>query len=417
MDVPLALNDIGIRNGLKGKRKSSAFCHNKTDVGGLSALLLNLHIPYGYFMASYSINNKKHMKRILYLLAFGGIGMLSSCGNKSDEQLEQEVSSGVVLVQNQSYYEVVLSNGESIYFSSFDDEDGVKGIATEEDSVEVVTSYGTGFFISDDGKIATNAHVVSNMVSDKDVNKSVSSLIANLKKLFYALYSESNEKYEKAVAYYNYANTSDDVSYEEFYKIRDYRDEIKKERDEYAEYYNGLDEIRASDSEIKYHNEVSIAYNDTYVTNTRDFISCVVTKTDPEHDLAIIQIKNKKTPADKFVFTVDSTDPLEDYTWQEKLTKKISEDKNSKLFMTSFNLGPKLALTNEGIKSQFNHGNISQKTSDRIMYSIPTLPGSSGSPVINSQGQLVAINFAGLNGTQNFNYGIRVKHLKTLIDK
>jgi len=355
------------------------------------------------------------MKKILFALAF--LGFLTSCGNKSDEQIEQEVSSGVVLVQNQSYYEVVLSNGESIYFSSFDDEDGVKGIATEEDSVEVVTSYGTGFFISENGKIATNAHVVSNMVSDKDVNKSVSSLISNLKKLFSTLYNESNEKYEKAVAYYNYANTSDEVSYEEFYKIRDYRDAIKKERDEYAEYYNGLDEIRASDSEIKYHNEVSIAYNDTYVTNTRDFISCVVTDTDPEHDLAIIQIKDKKTPADKYVFDVSSEDPLESYTWQEELTKKVSEDKNSKLFMTSFNLGPKLAITKEGIKSQFNSGNISQKTTDRLMYSIPTLPGSSGSPVVNLQGQLVAVNFAGLNGTQNFNYGIRVKHLKALINK
>lgn len=310
-----------------------------------------------------------------------------------------------------------MSNGESIFFSSFDDEDGVKGIATEEDSVEVVTSYGTGFFVSEDGKIATNAHVVSNMVSDKDVNKSVSSLISNLKKLFSTLYNESNEKYEKAVAYYNYANTSDEVSYEEFYKIRDYRDAVKKERDEYAEYYNGLDEIRASDSEIKYHNEVSIAYNDTYVTNTRDFISCVVTDTDPEHDLAIIQIKDKKTPADKHIFGVSSEDPLESYTWQEELTKKVSEDKNSKLFMTSYNLGPKLAITKEGIKSQFNSGNISQKTTDRLMYSIPTLPGSSGSPVVNLQGQLVAVNFAGLNGTQNFNYGIRVKHLKALINK
>jgi len=159
------------------------------------------------------------MKRVLFLLAFIVIGMLSSCGNKSDNQIEQEVSSGVVLVQNQSYYEVVLSNGESIYFSSFDEEDGVKGIATEEDSVEVVTSYGTGFFVSEDGKIATNAHVVSNMVSDKDVNKSVSSLISNLKKLFSTLYNESNEKYEKAVAYYNYANTSDEVSYEDFLKF------------------------------------------------------------------------------------------------------------------------------------------------------------------------------------------------------
>lgn len=85
--------------------------------------------------------------------------------------------------------------------------------------------------------------------------------------------------------------------------------------------------------------------------------------------------------------------------------------------MTSFNLGPTLALTKEGIKSQFNSGTISQRTEDRLMYSIPALPGSSGSPVVNLQGQLVAINFAGINTTQNFNYGIRVKHLKNLIEK
>ncbi len=360
--------------------------------------------------------DKTLMKKVL-LFVSALLVMLSSCGNKSDEQIELDIASGVVLVQNQSYYEVVLSNGESIYFSSFDDNEGVKGIATDEDSVEVVSSYGTGFFISSDGKIATNAHVVSNMVSDRDVNKSVSSLLGNLKKLFSSLYNESNEKYERAVVLCNYAYTSDEVSYEEFCNIRDIRDALKEECDEYAEYYNELSEIRASDSEIKYHNEVSIAYNDTYVTNTRDFISCVVTKTDSEHDLAILQIKDKMTPEGKYIFSIEDEDPLEKYTWKEELTKKLSEDKNSKLFMTSFNLGPKLALTKEGIKSQFNQGSISQKTDERIMYSIPALPGSSGSPVVNLQGQLVAINFAGLNGTQGFNYGIRVKYLKNLFNK
>lgn len=51
------------------------------------------------------------------------------------------------------------------------------------------------------------------------------------------------------------------------------------------------------------------------------------------------------------------------------------------------------------------------------MYSIPALPGSSGSPVLNRKGELVAINFSGLNGTQNFNYGIRMKYLKSLMEE
>lgn len=69
----------------------------------------------------------------------------------------------------------------------------------------------------------------------------------------------------------------------------------------------------------------------------------------------------------------------------------------------------------EGMKSQFNSGSISQRTSERLMYSIPALPGSSGSPVVNLQGKLVVINFARLNGTQSFNYSIRVKYLQKLM--
>lgn len=353
----------------------------------------------------------------LSLILFAFCCFMSSCGNKSEKEIEEMTSNGVVLVQNQSYYEVVLSNGETLYFSGFDEKGDIKGIATEKDSVELVTNYGTGFFISSEGEITTNSHVVSNTVTDKDVNKSISNIISALKKIIAAIYSDYDEKLEKAQMAYDYANQSPDVSYEDFYKVRDIRDAIKAEMQEYAQYYNGLDEIRVSDSEIKYHNEVSIAYNNTFVTETSDFIPCVVTKLDQEHDLAIIQLKDKKTPADKYVFPIEKEDPLEAYSWTDEIEKKIKDDKNSKLFMSSFNLGPTLAITKEGIKSQFNSGSISQKTDDRLMYSIPTLLGSSGSPVVNTRGQLVAVNFAGLNGTQSFNYGIRVKYLKNLIEK
>lgn len=356
------------------------------------------------------------MKKIIFIL-LPLCCLISSCGNMSEKEIEEMTSSGVVLVQNQSYYEVILSNGESLYFSGFDEDGDLKGIATDKDSVELLINYGTGFFISQDGEIATNFHVVSNTVADKDVNKSVGKVISALKKVIVAIYNDYNEKMERAQIAYDYANQSSDVSYEDFYKVRDIRDAIKNEMEEYAQFYNGLDDIRASDSEIKYHNEVSIAYNNTFVTKNSDFISCVVTKTDQEHDLAIIQLKDKKTPEDKYIFSVEEEDPLEKYSWEDNIEKKIKDDKNSKLFMSSFNLGPTLAITKEGIKSQFNNGNISQKTNDRLMYSIPTLPGSSGSPVVNMQGQLVAVNFAGLNGTQNFNYGIRVKYLKYLIKK
>lgn len=46
MDVPLALNHIGIRSGLKGyKRKSSTFSY-KTDVVGFSVFIGNFSVRW-----------------------------------------------------------------------------------------------------------------------------------------------------------------------------------------------------------------------------------------------------------------------------------------------------------------------------------------------------------------------------------
>lgn len=366
-------------------------------------------------------NNKKQQivmkllrNNILFFLACVAM-MLSSCGNKSDSTIEEETSSGVVLIQNQSYYEVVLSNGQSLYFSDFDSDGDIEGLVADEDSVSVCTSFGTGFFISETGKIVTNAHVVSNMTSEKEANKSIAAVIESMKKQVAKAYYALGDKLEEAQALYNEANYSDAYSMDDFNKIAAYRDAIVEQRSEYAKVYDGLDEIRPSDSEIKYHNRVSIAYNNTFVTSGSDFSSCVILKSDTEHDLALIQLKDKKTPEGKYIFEVPEEDPLENYSLMEKLAKVFGSDKNEKLFLTGFNHGPALAQTKDGIKAQFNMGTISQRASDRIMYSIPTLQGSSGSAVVNHKGQLVAINYAGISSTQGFNYGIRVKYLIKLL--
>lgn len=355
------------------------------------------------------------MNKLYALIALMLAALTTACSNMSEKEIEQMTTSGVVLVQNESFYEVTLSNGESLYFSDYNEEEGISGIATELDSVQPATHYGTGFFVSEHGEIATNNHVVASTAREKDINKNVDQILEYLKSAIVEYYNELNSNYQQIAQARMYAMYDESVSVSDYNTLQQAEQQLASEMQECEAYYNALDNINTSQSEITYHNQISIAYNDTHVTSSTDFIQCVVTKTDAEHDLAIIQLKDKRTPEGHYIFQVGESDPLEDYTFKEKLIGKIKEDKNSRLFMTGFNLGPQLALTNEGIKSQFNSGAVSQRTADRIMYSIPALSGSSGSPVVNLQGQLVAINFAGINGTQGFNYGIRVKYLRQLL--
>ena len=49
MDVPLALNDIGIRHGLKGYTRRSSTFSLQTDVVGLSAFI-DIWARDGYFV-------------------------------------------------------------------------------------------------------------------------------------------------------------------------------------------------------------------------------------------------------------------------------------------------------------------------------------------------------------------------------
>ena len=52
---------------------------------------------------------------------------------------------------------------------------------------------------------------------------------------------------------------------------------------------------------------------------------------------------------------------------------------------------------------------------DRLLYDISTVQGSSGSPVINEDGDVVAVNFAKLAGSDNFNFGIPLERIRKFL--
>lgn len=320
-----------------------------------------------------------------------------SCNPKvNTEILAEKHASGVVLIQNEYFYSIKIDDDAYIYFADYSEDEGFVGVSFDDDSIEVSTAYGTGFFVTTDGKVATNSHVASPRVNFSDANKTLHKFF---RQLCSGIREEIGELDQAILMGRYYMAQTDDRS--EYYEMQSQIEMVTAIRDEYQEYVDAFDELDFSADDIEVHCRLGIAYNNTHITNKSDFNECVLVANDPDNDLAIIQLKNHETPSNRYVFTLADDDDL------------LLEEK---LYLIGYNLGPVLAFTEEGLKVQITSGNVSQNTdAQKVMYTIPTLQGSSGSPVLNEHGRVVAINFAGLNATQNFNYGIKVKNLQKLL--
>ncbi|WP_270610444.1 S1 family peptidase [Bacteroides intestinalis] len=364
---------------------------------------------------------------------FSGLLLLvivTSCNSKktsyTQEQLYEKFASGVVLIQNTYYYKIILSD-ENFYSSSYiisdadnlNFEEDYKDTNFDEISNDAKSiTFGTGFLISQRGTIVTNSHVINPHIDKKEIYLS---LITHLQ----------NELDDANRNLNILENSNSDSKFINIYK----------ERINYLE-----KEICLKKYEIKLYSKIKVAYNGSRITSSKDLINCFVIKDVPDYDLGIIQLSTydcwneatnnnwirKSKNINQGQGWTDDKEAYEEYCSIIKGNNIVPNDKHifdlqgissesnneeNKLYMIGFNEGLGLAITNEGIKAQITQGNISQKTDSlQIMYSIPALHGSSGSPVINQYGELIAINFAGLDDTQGFNYGIRVERLKEILN-
>lgn len=337
--------------------------------------------------------------------------LFSSC-NSTKNKIDEKYRSGVVLILNQYYYTLTLPNGKAFYLAG-DSDGNIINFEVDPDSAVncMVAATGTGFFISDDGKIATNKHVASRTVSDKDAVR-VTKQILNKIERFLDSQNDSCESI-KELCQVQYSRSTDVNERAKIVQVFNYMEEkIKKNNEIIRE----LKYIDPADADFEYHSTLKVAYNGTFVKSVDDMYPCTLRDT-ANQDLAIIQLNSKQTPPDKYVFSVPEKNMLEHYSFGEYLTRMIGSDKNEQLYMIGFNRGFSMAITEEGIYSQCTEGSINQTQKDIIQYNINTEPGSSGSPVLNRRGQLVAINFAGYRDAQSFNYGVKEKHLYDLIQK
>jgi S1-C subfamily serine protease len=68
------------------------------------------------------------------------------------------------------------------------------------------------------------------------------------------------------------------------------------------------------------------------------------------------------------------------------------------------------------IRPSATYGHLGDVVGDKLIYDAPTAHGGSGGPVFNSQGQVIGINEAYIDGFSGGTLGISVQALRPLIE-
>lgn len=372
------------------------------------------------------------MKKLFIMLSVALI--VAGCdGRKSAEELFNETSSGVVVVLNEYYYELMLPNGGKLYFTGLDENGDISGLTADVKEAQANRAMltGTAFFIDDKGTMMTNRHVARPDIDAVTARRSMIKILKIMKlyisdemtSLTQQFMSLENEKSSCMYTdYYGYVHTDE----ERLSQINAMQYELGRRFDALKQTSDEIDgNIDPEGIRIQTVCELGIAYNNTFVTTDRDFLEknpCVVVRTSDKDDvdLALLQLKNKKTPEGTHVFRLRGDDDGGNLI--TRLFTDSGDDGplkiDQQLYMIGYNAGLVLANTKQGIKVQMTSGKVTQlPDGQRLLYSIPTLQGSSGSPVIDEYGNLVAVNFAKLGTTDNFNFGIPEERIREFLRK
>jgi S1-C subfamily serine protease len=363
------------------------------------------------------INNKKRnpYKIILFTIiilstAFFGFkhfkNQASNVCLDSDTKVYNEYKDAVVLIKHRYGYFAKIK-GKEIQLTTED--------AKEE------TVFGTGFFVDRDGKILTNSHVLQPWKSSNEEDEKVNTTIRNLRMKIASILTTdiSEDEYESFIERnWKIASAHDEnegggdyeegdeerteePAGEEFVSSNDTEIDTSKSATDIAASIPVKEYVSKEDIEV-YVKTVEIA---VALHNSDDqWLGCEIEKIseDTNIDLGIVQLTDHTTP-ESVANIINLDNAVED---------DISLNPGQKAIMIGYPLGMDLAKTDSGIKVQLYDGKISKESDgNKIQYSITSTHGASGAPVFNECGQLIAVNFSGVDQVQGFNFGIVAKHI------
>lgn len=357
---------------------------------------------------------------LLLTFALALLTLFTSCGQKelSATDLKQEMGSGVVLVYNEYYYKLTDGDGSVHYFTGIVD-DTLAHYTNDVDDIRpfINRATGTAFFINDRGMLLTNRHVAAPELDLEDVKKVYRQSMTNYSEALTQLMDYCSATYDEleqeipvwttdTYGAYTIDNTATEEKQEQQNKLRTLYNEAKDLKAAINYDTSGLK------LEVVCH--IGVAYDGTYPETFDDLKSCVRSRESrvPDIDLALIQLKDGQTPQEAHIFQIAGMDP----TNTARLDEPVELTIGTPLFLMGFNQGFALGKTQNGLQLQVTGGQITQlPDNEKILYDMPSLPGSSGSPIVLATGEVVAVNFAKVSGSEGFNFGIPFQQVQNFL--
>ena len=361
----------------------------------------------GYFGYNFYKDYKKNKTQILQEIKLKPL---------TSEEIFNKNQDAVVLIKHTFVYKI-NALGDDFYFNDYNSQTGEisKLMSLEEARLNPIESWGTGFFIDNNGSILTNRHIVDVKPNTEEQRLILMAFKQALNNMFGIM---KNNHENKGYELLNLKNRIEN-GYLDEYEYNNLKSQYEYGRDEYirdeellSKYQNIIQNFDLQNNYVtKTSIQFGVFFNRQTTTNLNDYIQykSVKISNNDNVDLALLKPVNPNDLVGR-KYAVANMSKIDSVTVKPlKITQKV--------IMIGYNHGIDVANTSEGIKPQLTEGNISQVTDKyKMLYTIPALHGSSGSPVFDVFGRVVGVNYLSVTSTnQNFNFGIQTEQIRNFL--